>query len=171
MFNSDLYKVGQLLLPASLRQTNVIAWMKVFLSVIKSLMATFTGYRSEQLFFIAHNSQIIYLEHILNYRFNPDGNLMDADYVGNGIYIEDGGVSDDVYIYNTRENADDTFLHNSSEAPFTEVYLYNNAQFTPWTGFIIWVPDTFTIDENELKALVNRLKLAGKEYTIIYYTI
>lgn len=171
MFNGNIYNMSILLLPLELRVEKVIAWVKVHVSLIKEMKDSFAAYRIVKLFFIAHNSQIIYLEHILNHRFNPDQNTQDPDYVGNGIYIEDGQASDEVYIYNTSEEASDTYLHNSSEAPFTEVYLYNSSQTQSYVGFIINVPTNFNVNENELKALVNRLKLAGKIYTIKYYTI
>jgi len=171
MFNSNLYNISILLLPLNLRKEKVIAWLKVYVSLIKIMMDNFAIYREEKLFFIAHNSQVIYLEHILNHRFNPNQNTQDPNYVGNGIYIDDGQSSDEVYIYNTSEAASDTFLHNSSETSFTEVYLYNASQTQSYVGFIINVPNSFNVNENELKALVNRLKLAGKLYTIKYYTI
>lgn len=171
MFNSNLFNIGIMLLPQSLRKEKIIAWVKTFLGVIKSLTATFTTYRTEKLFFIAHTSQVIFLEHILNHYFNPDGTDEDPDYEGNGIYITDGQTADEVFIYNTAEGGDDTFLYNSSEAPFDEVYLNNNSQYSPFIGFVINIPDTFMINENKLKSLVNNLKLAGKRYVLNYYTI
>jgi len=171
MFNFKLSNISILNIPISLRQNKNIAWIKVWSSGFKRLEGIFINYRSKTLFYLAHNGQVIYLEHILNNRFNPDQNSADPDYEGNGIYIEDGLSNSETYIFNTSENGANTFLHNSSEGQFDEVYLYNSIEMQPLVGFIIWVPDTFVIDENELKALVNGLKLAGKLYTIKYYTI
>lgn len=171
MFNTNLHIASILQLPVGLRQTKNVAWAKALTTLVKDLMAVFTVYRSEKLFFLAHNSQVVYLEHILNYYFNPAVNAADPDYLGNGIYISDGIENDELYIFNTEELADDTFLHNSSETPFTEVYLHDSDTYIPVVGFVINIPDTFTIDENRLRALVNRLRLAGKLYTIKYYTI
>jgi len=171
MFNSNFYNVFLKLLPLNLRKEKVIAWVKVFVSQIKEMKDSFALYRSEKLFFLAHNSQVIYLEHILNNRFNPNGNDQDPDYEGNGIYISDGQEFDETYINNTSELADDTYIYNSSESGFDEVYIYNRSESLEFVGFVVNVPDTFNVNENELKALVARLKLAGKQFEIKYYTI
>ncbi|MDP2723214.1 MAG: hypothetical protein Q8O72_10685 [Bacteroidales bacterium] len=173
MFNTNIYNVSHLLLPIALRKPKTIAWLKIYISQIKLLMDIFVTYREDSLFFLAHDSRVIYLEHILNFRFNPAKNTEDPNYVGNGIYISDANTSSEVYIYNKSENvdvSDETFLHNSSgEQPFDEVYVYNTIQTYGYSGFVINVPTVFNINENKLKALVERLKLAGKIYTIKYY--
>lgn len=170
MFNSSLKIAVLLLIPPGLRKPRLIAWLSALVSMVEDMRLVFTSYRSSQLYFIAHNSQVIYLEHILNNKFNPDGNSEDPDYEGNGIYITDGQTADDVFIFNTSEAGDDTFIFNTSEAE-DDTFLNNNTQYGPWIGFVVNVPDSFTINENEMKALLNKLKLAGKNYTINYYTI
>ncbi|MFK5855368.1 MAG: hypothetical protein QM503_04490 [Bacteroidota bacterium] len=168
MFNSNFYSIFLKLLPLNLRKENVIAWMKVFISLIKHMKDSFVSYRTEKLFFIAHNSQVIYLEHILNHRFNPDKNLNDANYEGNGIYISDGDDPPRVYLYNKAELKPKKYWYNKAESK-PKQYLYNKSEYSVWAGFVVHVPATFNADENEIKALVIRLKLAGKNFTIKTY--
>lgn len=168
MFNSNLFNTSILLLPLELRKEKAIAWVKVYMHLIKDMMTSFTSYRTAQLFLIAHNSQVISLEHILNNRFNPDKNLYDGNYEGNGIYITDSDDPNTVYLYNKSEGKDKRYLYNKSES-MPKLYLYNKSERSIWAGFIIMIPAAFNASENEIKALVIRLKLAGKNFTIKTY--
>jgi len=169
MFNTNLHIASILQLPVGLRQAKTIAWAKTLTKLVKDLMAAFTAYRSEKLFLLAHNSQIIYLEHILNFYFNPALNSEDPDYVGNGIYITDAADVDAVYVFNPEEEAEDMYLYGPGDEPYNEVYLYDGTDFEPLVGFIVNVPTAFAVDVNRLKAMINSLRLAGKLYTINQY--
>jgi len=168
MFNFNFYKAIISLLPFSLRQPKTIAWLKVFVALIKKMKDDLLTYRNESLFFLAHNSQVIYLEHILNAKFNPDGNLNDGNYVGNGIYISDPEVPEAVVIYNKSEVQAAPVIYNKSEGQ-TAPILYNKSESGSLAGFIVNVPISFNADLNKLRALVNSLKLAGKPVKINTY--
>lgn len=169
MFNANLYNVFLRLIPLALRKPKLIAWLKVFVSQVKLLKDFFVDFREQKLFFLAHNSQVIYLEHILNHYFNPEGTSNDPDYEGNGIYITDGQYQDNTYLFHTNEQSNETYLYHTSEQG-EETYIYHNTEQGVMTGFIVWVPTDFSIDENEVKSIINRFKLAGKLYNIKYYT-
>jgi hypothetical protein len=170
MFKSDINNTVKLLIPSFLRKPKVIAWLKVLISQVKSLMATFTAYRTDALFLLAHDSQVIYLEHYLNAKFNPKGNANDPNYEGNGIYISDAQPAAGTYLYNGFEQNPDTYLYNVSEnGPDTN--LYNSIEFSDRIGFIINVPTYFNIDDAELSDFVKKLRLAGKLVNIQNYTI
>ncbi len=170
MFDSDIYNIAQLLLASFLRKQKVTAWIKVLTSGVKSLMATFTAYRADTLFLIAHNSQVIYLEHYLNAKFNPAANTNDPDYTGTGIYITDAVPATETFLYNGNEHVTDTYLYNAAEAG-PDTYLYNASEFANRIGFAIHVPASFNVSISEIMGVVNRLRLAGKQFTIKTYVI
>lgn len=133
-------------------------------------MATFTAYRGDTLFLLAHNSQVIYLEHYLNAKYNPAGNVDDPDYKDNGIYITDADPGTPTYLYNGIEHGPDTYLFNTEEAA-ANTYLYNANEFANRIGFIINIPVSFNVNVKEIAGVVNRFHLAGKQFTINTYTI
>lgn len=162
MFNFNYLNTLILQLPVKLRQTKFIAWIEVLTKLVADMLNNFKTYRTIKLFFLQHNSQVMYLEHILNDRFNN---------AGTEIYIEGGSDQVKKYLYNKSEVKTPLYIYNKAEVGYTPTYIYNKKEQIPAVGFIIWVPDTLIFDENEMRALVNRLKLAGKMYTIKYYTL
>lgn len=167
MFSFNFLNMLILQLPVKLRQVTNIAWIEVLTKLVGNLSDDFKTYRINKLFFLQHNSQVIYLEHILNSRFNEGGTE---------IYIEDAPSPDIISLYNKSEATDPFYLYNKDEGvspPDVEtIYFYNRAEYPASGGlFVINIPIALQgiVDENELKALVNRLKLAGKQYSIYYY--
>lgn len=167
MFDFNFDNIVQLLLPVSLRQTKIIAWMKVFISQIKELKATFLAYRKDSLFFLAHNSQVASMEHFLNTKFNPAGTANDGNYEGNGIYISDHAGQNQIFLYNLNESGPQTLFYNLSEGKST--LLFNAIESPERAGFIINIPASFLVDMNELSGWVEKLRLAGKKYELKTY--
>ncbi len=167
MFDFDFDNIAQLLLPGSLRQLKIIAWMKGFISQVKALKATFLIYREDSLFFLAHNSQVGSMEHFLNAKFNPDGTINDLNYEGNGIYISDHIGMSQVFLYNTSEGGPKTLIYNAWELQST--LIYNAEEMPERAGFIINIPEVWSINLNELSGWVDKLRLAGKNYTLKTY--
>ncbi len=160
MFNTNLLILAIEQLPFELRKAKNMSWLKVLTSSIVKLKSDFDRQREEDLFLIAHNSQVISLEHFLNYKFNPNPDAKD-------IYITDGETKSETYLYETPVINDQVYLY---EEPVGDEIIYLYTTSSPLiTGFVINIPSTFNIDEFELKAYVNRLKLAGKSYALKYY--
>ncbi len=170
MFESDFDNIAKLLIPTALRQSKTIAWLKVMISQVKALKVQFIAYRLKSLFLLSHTSQVMSLEHLLNYYFNPSANKSDQNYAGNGIYITDAITGAETYLYNSSEQAAETYLYNSSEQA-ADTYLYNSVEFAERIGFIVNIPTAFNINVNELSGFVEKLRLAGKRYEIKTYTI
>ena len=164
MFDSSLKYMAKLLLPPFLRTTKIMAWTEILTSSIESLRMQFAIYRINSLFLLSHNCQVIYLEHLLNEYFNPSGTSDDPNYQ-NGIYISDATPGTDTYFYNNFEQGDQVFLFNKAEdQPAT--FLFNSEEFADRMGFIVNVPSSFNANIEEMKGLLNKLKLAGKTYKI-----
>jgi len=172
MFSFNFINAIKLLVPPRIRSTKLLLWVQAFIQVIDDLFTSVKSFRSDELFMLQHNSQVMYLEHILNDRFNPYfTDPPQASLDGDEIYIDDGDDKNATIIYNKSESRTPPYIYNKSESGYDPVYIYNKGELSPLVGFIIWVPDTFTYDENEMKALVNKLKLAGSQYRIIEYTL
>ncbi len=194
-----MYNVNWLLL---LAQNTFIGWIKplrliwanVFIAPVRVLYNTFLQYRLDALYKLNFNGQIIYLEHVLNDRF---------DNIGRGIYIDNVADQHRMYWYNAGEGRDAVYVYNNYDAanPYVvgEYSVYDNKVWVctnattgdvPFVGsgfwdyfkdvdfyknlieyqsafdFIVMVPVAVTFDTNEMKALVNYYKCAGKRYTI-----
>lgn len=171
-----------------------IAWLQLVISPVRSVHASFLQYRDGVLYTLNFNSQTIYMEHVLNDRF---------DTVTRGIYIENQTNTPPTYFYNAEELRDPVYMYNAYDATVTyddgEFAVYNNmvwkavgttvgilpsvgsshwtfykditfyrnlAEYAGIVDFIVMVPVAVTFDINEMKALVNFYKEAGKRYTI-----
>ncbi len=101
------------------------------------------------------NGQVIYLEHILNDLF---------DDVNRDIYISDVANVDFLYIYTDPETVTPPYVYNDGET-FNDLYVETDAETLSSNQFIINIPAT-GINQIELKAVVDKYKLAGKNYVI-----
>jgi len=116
----------------------------------------FKAFRDNINYGLQFNGQVIYLEHILNDRFDP---------VGRGIYIEDTSVQDLNYLFNTIELETDIYVYNVIEAgPAT--YLLNQLELDQATFFIVWIPVAVFYREPDVRALVDTYRQAGKPYLV-----
>lgn len=151
MYNIDYYRFLLQLLPMLLRKPVMVAYMQVLIIPVVKLYNTFTEYREQTLYELAHNGQVYSMENVLNDRF---------DMVTRRIYITDGFAVERFYIY-TRDEA------KPQELP---QYLYNPADYAD-TGvdFIVWVPKAVVVSDDEMvemNALIKFYKLASKRYKI-----
>lgn len=168
MFESDIYNIVKLLMPVQLRKVKLLAWMNVFVKPIVDLKNVFVTYRYDSLFQLKHSSQVIYIQHILNYYLNPNSNAKDPNYEGNGIYLTDDEIMPETYLYRTSEQQQETYLYMDYQQ-LGDLFIYSNLNYLPYIGFIVNVPSAFNVDEKRLRAIIKKFKLAGKNYTIKYY--
>lgn len=153
------------LLPVRLRKTNTKAWLGSLLSPVKWLHNKFREYRTANLYNVAHNSQVVYLQAALNDTFDP---------VGRGIIIVDGPYEDPLFVYLAPELSP-LWLGLDSEAgamPFaTPATLFTEAETTLLGyAFIVKVPSSVVFDIGRMKALIDKYRVAGRNiYQIITY--
>lgn len=152
----------QLLTPPIARLSH-LEWVRVLISPLSTLNAVFVAYRAEVIKRLRYNGQVIILEALLNDTFQPDLRQ---------IYIEtvDEKLAQ-LYVYQTSEAQDPEYVHQSGEAP--PLYIFG-ADETISVGydFIVWVPDDLLTpeQENRIKAIVRRYKLAGKQAAYRYFS-
>lgn len=159
-FSLDFRKLVTDMLPPKHRKPKFIDWLYVLVSAIRYVHGQFTTFVDTIRFDLRFTSQVIYLEYLLNLKFN--GGL-------NTILIKDGSNAEFSYIWQATENQP---LYVNTTAEFTppdDVYLYNNAEYSGYADFVVMVPSGLVYNRSEMIALINRYKLAGKIYTINTY--
>lgn len=155
MFNLDINKLVLWLIPAFLRKPVMYAWLKTLCFPLIQVYNQFSIKRTDNLYKIAHNSQVFNMEQVLNDRF---------DNAERRIYITDGLTKDRTYIYTPNE---------LKPVYLGDISIWNSDDYAD-TGvdFIAWIPTAAGVTDQdliEMKAQVNFYKLAGKRYRI--YTI
>jgi hypothetical protein len=153
------------LLPVRLRKACTNAWLRACIYPVVYLHQLFMAWRSNNLYYLAHNSQVVYLEAVLNDTF---------DHVLKRIRIVDGAFKDPLYAYHIPE-AKEIWLGLAGEAG-TATYpvpqtLYTEEETTSMgNAFVVRVPAAVSFDANRMKALINNYRIAGKSiYQIVVY--
>ena len=161
--NYDVLSVQ--ILPVRLRKEKMKAWIQCLISPVKWLFNLFGINRNNNLYILAHNSQVVYLQAALNDVFDP---------VGRNIIIVDGPYEDPLFTYLVPEMRP-IWLGLASEAGSTAYadpeVLYTNAE-TSLLGisFIVKVPVAVPFDMARMKALINSYRLPGRNlYQVVTY--
>ncbi len=197
MFNTNWTSLVTNNTPMEWVKATRIAWLKVIVSQIKAIHTSFIQYRSDALYKLSFNGQIMNLKHVLNDKF---------DSAGRGIYIDNIADLNRIYLYNKSEGRDPFYFYNNYDASVTYaigefsvrdnkvwvansitignvpsstsvywtyhkdvVFFKNLSEYLTLYEFIVMVPVAVVFDINEMKALVNYYKAAGKRYTIQTY--
>ena len=157
IFNIDYTKLVKMLLPAKLLKVKIMAFAQVIISPIVSLHALFLDLRDAALYELNHNGQVCYLEGVLTDRF---------DFLNRRIYIDDGAIILNTWVYR-REEVKPIYVRRTSES--TPYYLRRTSEISHGGTFVVHVPVAVTYDGAEMRALINKYKLAGKQYSIINF--
>lgn len=159
MFNVNFENIVFYLLPPHLRAVVRLAYINSVVRAFNYIYDIFKAYRNDTIELLSFSSIHKELEYILNLRFNGGST---------GIEIETNIIST-IFVFNKSENADELYLFNDSEGQ--PLYLKNKSEIDEEYTFTVRVPAALqlTVDENEIKGLVNFYKLASKNYNLIYY--
>ena len=153
--------------PVRLRKAVHVAWLKALVKgSVGVLYDWYKVWRGGNVYYLAHNSQVCYMEAALNDTFDP---------VDRRIYIKDPIYFDTLYAYLDAEVLP-VWLALDSEIGGTPydapVYAYTDAELgAAVAGFVVWVPASLTIPitigSARLAALVNRYRLPSKKSWIV----
>lgn len=163
-----------------LRKEINVTWFYAFvrpLNLVSIQFEDFTRQRKRQ---ASYNGQMMVLERMLNlYYLGQDKWATASDTTAsNGFYIEQAsGEADEVFSWTEGEtipaSPGEVFSWTEGEtipASPGEVFSWTEGELTNLTyDFKVKIPSTFTYDETEVRALVDRYKLAGKVYAIETY--
>lgn len=169
IFDIDYSGLVVQLLPVRLRNNKMTSWLNCLVSPVAWLYNLFKANRKNNLYILAHDSQVCYLQAALNDVFDP---------VSRGIQVVDGPFEDPLYLYLNPE-LKPLWLGMVSEEGTTTYpdpqVLYTDAE-TTLLGicFIVKVPLAVAggagYDVLRLKALVDFYRLPGrKNYSVITY--
>jgi len=150
-----------IILPPYKRVKNVIDLCLSLIKPIQTLYSTYNLYRTSVLYNTAFTSQVIYLEKLLNDKYNSSGALPD-------IFIEDSENIEQLYLTNTEEEVEGIYISNTEEdTGLPEPYFYNRREYEDDYDFNIRMPIGPKWDDNEVRGFVNKFKLAGKRFNIL----
>jgi len=159
MYNIDLNRAVRQYLPVRKKQPVMLALVYSLIYPVIEIYDRFLIFRETILFKARYNSQIMYIEHLLNSYFNEGGT---------DIYIQDGVIIDEFHLFKTVEPNDPIYIYKVSEGG-TDLYLYNDVEYDSVLDFTVNVPSSIVYDTNLMKAWINRYKMAGKKYQIVNY--
>lgn len=198
MFNINWPQLAAELTPSKYRsKMKFAAWLGVLLSPVRDLHTQFLSFRQDAIYKARFTGQIIYLEKRLNDRFDPIARGIYIDNVAdvNWIYVFNSSEQQlPLYAYNNYNSSTTyqvgeyaqtatgvyqctaTSTGNFPDTATTfwtrvgdSLYLQNLSEYALQFDFIVKVPAALVFDANEMKAIINYYKLAGKRYTIQPY--
>ncbi len=154
--------------PVRLRKPRRLAWLRVLASGVKYVYVLFMAYRTDTLYKLRHNSQVCYMEAVLNDAF---------DSVERRIYIDEGPEEDPIWLY-LEEEEKDVWLALVSELPVdpddyaAPTWLYTDMEMiTTGAQFIVYYPEGLAFDLARMRALINYYRLPSKyNYLIQAFT-
>lgn len=154
-----------MLLPVRLRKPVTVAWLSALSKPITDMYARFWANRAANTLTLQYNSQVVYLQAVLNNEF---------DHALRRIYITDGSFADPLYVYLAAET-NPLWLGLASEAGTTFYpsprWLYTHAEaiFSMY-NFIVHVPADVLYDEVRFRALIDKYRLPSKgTYAIVTF--
>ncbi|WP_438710873.1 hypothetical protein ACSTS3_19740 [Aquimarina muelleri] len=153
----DYSKLGISLLPTFLRKLKIFSWLDTLMTPIKNTHNDFLKYRKKVNYKLSHNSQVCYLQKVLNDAYDAE---LKRIYIENGLFLQA------LYVYTPEE-----------ELPvyIGTQYIYSDEDLKKeQNDFIVNIPielrpvapialEGFLSD---IKALINEYKLASKTYKI-----
>lgn len=149
-FNVNWKKLAVLLTPTFLRGEKMTAWLELIIEGVNQVHYQWLQLRKNNIYSLAHNSQVCYLRAALNDRFDNEQRR---------IIILDGNKYSRKYIYTDAEQKPKflgiIFIHGDEDYQDTGV------------DFIVSVPNDIFFSEAEMTSLIDFYKLASKRYKII----
>lgn len=156
LFDVDFTKVVKNTLPVRLRGAAMQAWLVALLAPVIYAYNLFRANRANNLYRLAHNSQVCYMQAVLNDKF---------DNVLRRIIIVDAGYRDPIYIYQSIEDKDVGLYMGSENQP---VYLYTAGEIGAGVyDFIVQVPATISFQTPQMRAVIDTYRLVSKSNYLI----
>ena len=182
MFNLNVNDLAKACLAYFMRVPKLLSWMYTILRGVKDLYNDFESWSAEILYELGIDYQVVYLEKLLNDKYNGgmaaysfDNVTFTYSPVVGAIYITDAAdVIQPVYIWNKIEARPPIYLYNKAENK-PPVYLYNQVEYDTHINFIIWIPTTLInimtqpTEVAQINAWIRKYKLAGTNYIIRNY--
>ena len=135
--------------------------MYMFLYPLTNLWEEYSTFRTNQSYLINITSQVFSIENHLN-------NLYDNQ--DRGISLSNGLYFKIQYIAKRVEELPAILMPKRGEATTTEApYFALKSESSQYSNFIVNVPNSLSNNETQIKAEVNKIKTAGKQFVIKFY--
>lgn len=176
--------VKQIIRPDLVNQPRAMAWFSAMLEGVKNLHEKFLMFREATLYKLRWTSQTIYLEKLLNDRFNngnPAFQNFEQRQTPVGIYIsEPAAFNQQLYHWNAAENRYDavSWLQSELDADVTLTqYSFKESEMQANLDFVVNVPIAlFDVTDPANQVLLSNFRgwielyrIAGSRYTILNY--
>ena len=152
MFRIHFERLVQWLIPSFLRQPNIALLLLAANKGLRDTYAVFLSYRDSATYRLNHNSQVCYMQGVLNDYFDADARR---------IVIVDFTAYGAIFFWVDTDTTDIVFMGDDNV-----VYFYND---DVGIDFTVQIPIGLVSDLSSvslLKSLVNYYKLAGKTYSL-----
>jgi hypothetical protein len=157
----DKAKLIKRLTPPRWRTKFNLSWYESLLTGIDYSLDEFNSTKDNANRLLSYNGQTCYLELMLNDFFDPTLRRIKIEH-------ED---SDAVYLYKESEGQAPYYLYRESETGITQTYLYNEDEASTLLSnfdFRVVAPISLSISANQMRANIDKYKLAGCIYTITF---
>ena len=156
IFETDINKLAVQLLLTFTRDARIRAFLDAFVAPLVTLKSKLNTFRQDVLYRLTITPQVCYLEKMLNDRY---------DNTFRRIYISDGVMRQLMYTYTQAENKP---IYAYSQAENKPIYVFTRSEtgYLNNVSFVVSIPQSIVLSENEVRVLVNRYKLIGKGFSI-----
>ena len=164
-FNIDYRKVIIGNLATFLRTRVRVQWLYVLITPLIGLYEVFKRFREDKLYQMSHNSQVVYLEKILNDNFDP---------VEREIVVQNTDLLEPIWHYDPVEQRPVYYYDEQQDAPVifhdTEIFDQLNADFEVIIPQRLQPADPSEREkfETAVRVLIDYYKLYSKKYHLKY---
>lgn len=155
-FDIDFSKLIKWMTPNRWKRKEWFAWIESLLTPVTYIYNKFKGNRKDNLYYLNHSPQVVYLQAVLNDRFDP---------INRQIVIDEGIYYDSPYIYKTVESHP-LYVFTTAEAQPVYIFLTEDT-FLLTVDFQVLVPNYLSFDEFEMRSLIDKYRLVSKKNYII----
>lgn len=161
MFGIQIRNTIKRLLPPPLRKPKFIAWLYRLFFKQRMDKVAFDELRAYWDYNLQFNSQTMSLEARLNQQYNL---IMGSIYI-----VTQNSANDAVYTFWLNENQPSPFIYFLAEGDSPTYITWLGEGSASAADFIVYVPSGLIFDENEMRAIIDLYRLAGKRYAIELY--
>ena len=147
-------------LPARKRQPVTISWLVALLTPLQTLSSAFAAWAIDSSYKANYNGQTIVLKSLLDDLFDPNDRSIEVLTLTDIKFITP--------LYFRSEAKPKFYTYFRSEAT-TNPYVYLRSERFSTNSFIVRVPSSQSSKNAEITQWINRYKIAGKTFTIIYF--
>lgn len=160
IFQTDIVKLAQMLIPPRLRLIDLVEWAKAVVTPLVAEKAEFDVYREETQYWLGITPQVCYLEKALNDKFDTAQRRIRI--------VNTAGL--DVQLIHSDEANKPVMLH-TDEADSPNIIHDNSAYATAGVDFNVLVPLLNYYSSSQIfhmRAILDRFKLPDKQYKILH---